>query len=83
LCAANALTGTDGERVRADALHILQSYIVLGNCDPVPFAKPDRPWSLYEGAAGMCVVLAEALEWIEEAVGGMPPHQTRSRLVGY
>jgi len=83
LCAANALTGADAERVRADALHLLQSYIVLANQDSALFAKPDHPWSLYEGAAGMCAVLEEALEWIEIIVGDARPHEVRSGLVGY
>ncbi|KAI0047879.1 hypothetical protein FA95DRAFT_1558657 [Auriscalpium vulgare] len=45
------------------ALHLLQCYAELRGGRH--FAKPDRPWSLYEGVAGAAAALTEALERVE------------------
>ena len=50
------------------------------------FGRPDRPWSLYEGEAGLCAVLAEAVERVEGVLDGAGAGAVReygSGLVGY
>ena len=48
------------------------------------FGRPDRPWSLYEGEAGLCAVLAEAVERVGGVLEGAGAGRGYgSGLVGY
>ncbi|KAI0062477.1 hypothetical protein BV25DRAFT_1899876 [Artomyces pyxidatus] len=66
--AADALEAYPDQRKRylVGALHFLESY-ARGDVK----GRPDRPWSLYEGSAGMCSVLQEGIRRIDVLEGNV------------
>ncbi|KAI0317554.1 hypothetical protein OF83DRAFT_1283342 [Amylostereum chailletii] len=56
LADCGALPPAARQRYLWHGLHLVQCYVELAPRNA--FNTPDRPWSLYEGSAGMCSVLA-------------------------
>ncbi|ETW75326.1 hypothetical protein HETIRDRAFT_331192 [Heterobasidion irregulare TC 32-1] len=89
-CASDAL-GRAGAGHRAAAASAMAGGVrLLLRCVELrgtpAFGRPDRPWSLYEGEAGLCAVLAEAVERVGSVLDGAGAGAVReygSGLVGY
>ncbi|KAA1477913.1 hypothetical protein DENSPDRAFT_933984 [Dentipellis sp. KUC8613] len=66
-----AAADVDDERRLVQGCHLLVGYLELSaRAGGRAFARPDYPWSLYEGLGGLCAVLGEAVERLGEGQSG-------------